>query len=110
MGLSGKLHTFSARGPVGRDGLMAKHTKISIETESLLIMRGRNSTRSWCPLCAAEGEMVALDSVGVISNLDQPALEQWLNSSALHRSQGADGSEQICLNSLLARLLNAKTS
>jgi hypothetical protein len=87
---------------------MAKPTKITVETDSLMIVRGRNSTRAWCPLCGAETEMVAIESVGVITNLDRPAVEEWLNSGALHRSQSADGSEQICLNSLLASVLNTK--
>jgi hypothetical protein len=81
---------------------MAKQTKITIETDSLLILRGRNTSRAWCRLCAAKGEMIALDNLGIISNLDRPALEEWLNSGELHRSQAADGSELICLDSLLA--------
>jgi hypothetical protein len=89
---------------------MAKPTKITIETDSLMIVRGRNSTRAWCPRCGAEAEMVALGSVGVITNLDQLALEAWLNSDALHRFRSSDGSEQICLNSLLARVLKTKIS
>jgi hypothetical protein len=89
---------------------MAKRTKITIETDSLLMLRGRNSRRAWCPLCAAEGEMIALENVGVISNLDRPALEEWLNSEVLHRSQAADGSEVICLNSLLARVRNKEST
>jgi hypothetical protein len=88
---------------------MAKQTRITIETDSLLILRGRNTSRAWCPLCAAEGEMIALDNLGILSNLDRPALEEWLNSGELHRSQAADGSELICLNSLLARVQNTKT-
>jgi hypothetical protein len=54
--------------------------------------------------------MVALENAGVISNLDRPALEEWLNSGNLHRSQAADGSVLICLNSLLARVQNTKIS
>jgi hypothetical protein len=88
---------------------MAKQTTITIETDSLLIFQGRNSKRAWCPECAAEGEMIALESVGVISNLEKPALEDWLNSGKLHRSQAADGSTLICLNSLLARVQNTKS-
>jgi len=89
---------------------MAKQTKITIETDSLLILRSRNSRREWCPLCAADGEMIALENAGVISNLDRPALEEWLNSGNLHRSQAADGSVLICLNSLLARVRNTQIS
>jgi len=88
---------------------MAKQTKITVETDSLLILRGRNSTRVWCPLCAAEGEMIALEDTGVISNLEKPALEEWLNSGELHGLPAADGSTLICLNSLLARVQKVKT-
>ena len=88
---------------------MAKHTKITIETDSLLILQGRNSRRAWCPLCAAEGEMIVLEDTRVISNLKPAALDEWLNSSQLHRLQGTDGSTLICLNSLLARVQNTNS-
>ncbi len=87
---------------------MAKQMKITIETDSLLIVRGQNSKRAWCPLCAADAEMIALENAGVVSNLDRPALGEWLNSGELHRSQAADGTALICLNSLVARMQNTK--
>src|SRR5215468_5434753 len=87
-----------------RKGFMAKQTKITIETDSLLILRGRSSRRAWCPQCDADAEMITLENVGVVSNLNRPDLEAWLNSGELHRSQAADGSVLVCLNSLLARL------
>jgi hypothetical protein len=87
---------------------MAKQTKITIETDSLLILRSRSSSRAWCPLCSAEGEMIALENVGLVSNLERPALEEWLNAGELHRLQAGDGSILICLNSLLARVQNTK--
>lgn len=88
---------------------MAKQTKITIETDSLLVLRGRSSTRFWCPQCGTDADMIALERVGVISNLDRHALEEWLNSGELHRSQAADGSVQVCLNSLLSRVQNTRT-
>jgi hypothetical protein len=51
---------------------MAKQTTITIETDSLLILRCRSSRLAWCPLCAAEGEVIALEEVGVISNYAGP--------------------------------------
>jgi hypothetical protein len=81
-----------------------------IETDSLLILQGHNAKAAWCPLCAAEGQMIALKDAGVISNLERPALEEWLNSGELHRSQAADGSEVVCLNSLLGRVRNTESS
>ena len=61
---------------------MVKQTKITIATDSLLVLRGRNSRPAWCPRCAAQGEMIALENTGVISNLERPALEEWLNSES----------------------------
>jgi hypothetical protein len=80
---------------------MPKQTKITIETDSLLVLRGRTSQRAWCPQCAAEVEMIRTEGVGVISNLAPREVEDWLESEATHRSQAADGSSLICLNSLL---------
>lgn len=99
----------SVRGLAQKAGFMAKQTKITIETDSLFIVRGRGSARVWCPLCQADAEMIALENVGVISNLDRPAVEKWFNSGELHRSQAADGSALVCLNSLLARVQNTRT-
>jgi len=89
---------------------MAKQTKITITTDSLLLFRGRSSTRARCRLCNGESEMIALESLQVISNLDRHALEEWVNSGELHRLQGEDGSTLVCLSSLLARVRNTKTS
>ncbi len=87
---------------------MAKQTKITIQTDSLLILRGQSSRRAWCPLCAAEVDMIALHNACVITNLEQAALEEWLNLGELHRSQAADGAEMICLNSLRGRVRNVR--
>ena len=88
---------------------MAKQTRITIETDSLLILRGRSSLRAWCSRCGAEAEMIALEETGVISNLERPELEEWLSSGELHRLQTAEGSTLICLNSLLARVQKTTT-
>jgi hypothetical protein len=90
---------------------MAKKTTIiTLETDSLLVLRGRSSTRAWCPRCAADVEMLALEDTGVVSNLSQSEVEEWLNSSQLHRLQGPDGSTLICLNSLISRVQNTTTT
>ena len=89
---------------------MTKQTRITIETDSLLILHGCTSDRAWCRHCEAEVGAIALKNVGVISNLERAALEEWLNSGELHRLQPAGGATSICLNSLLARVQNQKTS
>jgi hypothetical protein len=89
---------------------MAKQTKITIETDSLLILRGRTPLRARCQQCGAETEMIPLEGVGVISNLPPSEVEQWMESEDLHRSQAPDGGTLICLNSLLKRVQKSKTA
>ena len=86
---------------------MAKQRTIT-ETRSLLILQGQSSERAWCAQCAAESRVVALHEISVVSNLDRQALEEWLNSGEIHRLRSTDGSPAICLNSLLARVLNTE--
>jgi len=52
--------------------------------------------------------MIALENIGVISNLDKSALEVWMNSEELHRIRTVGGSTLICLASVLARVQNPK--
>jgi len=88
---------------------MAKHTKITIEFDSVLFLRGRRSLRAWCPECGAEGEMIRLDELGVVSNLAPPEAEVWIQSESLHQSKAADGAHLICLNSMLKRVSRTKS-
>jgi hypothetical protein len=87
---------------------MAMQTKITIETESLLVLQGQRSLRAWCPGCGSEVEMIPLDGVGVISNLTPPEVEAWIASEDLHHAKGANDALLICLNSMLKRVHKAK--
>jgi len=93
-----------------RARLMAKQTKITIETDSLLILCGRTPLRAWCQQCSGETEMILLEGVGVISNLLPSEVEAWIESEDLHRSQAPDGGQLICLNSLIKRVQKTKTA
>ena len=94
----------------GKKDHLAKRTRITVETDSLLIVRGLTSRRAWCDRCEAEVEIVAMKETGVMTNLDQAAIEEWLDSEDLHHLQSTDGSALICLNSLLARVQKTQTS
>ena len=89
---------------------MAKQTKLTIETDSLLVLRGRTLVRAWCPQCGGEVEVIPLEGVGVISNLLPPEVEAWIESDDLHRSQAPEGKTLICLNSLLKRVQKSKSA
>lgn len=83
---------------------MAKHTRIRIETDSLLVLRGRKPLRAWCSQCGAEAEMIPLSEVGVVSNLPSTEVQAWMESADLHHTRTTDGASLICLNSMLKRV------
>lgn len=89
---------------------MAKRTEITIERDSLLVLRGRKVLRAWCPGCGSESEMIPVDEVGVISNLPSREVEEWIQSDELHRLKAADGASMICLNSMLKRIRQTATA
>lgn len=83
---------------------MAKLTRITIETDSLLVLRGRKSLSAWCPQCGAEAEMISLSEVRIVSNLPYAEVQAWIESPDLHHAKTADGTALICLNSMLKRV------
>jgi len=83
---------------------MAKFTRITIETDSLLVLRGQAPVRAWCPQCGSEVEMIPLNDMGVVSNLPPAGVQAWLESPDLHHTTSADGASLICLNSMLKRI------
>jgi hypothetical protein len=83
---------------------MAKQTKITIETDSILVLRGRKPSRAWCADCGAEEEMIPLNDVGIVSNLPRLEVEAWMQAEDLHHSVTSDGVSLICLSSILNRL------
>jgi hypothetical protein len=89
---------------------MAKTTTITIETNSLLLIRASGSMHAWCPGCGMEVEVIRLSDLGALSDLEDAAIEQLLKSGVMHRPEGADGSSAICLNSLLAHQVGEKSA
>jgi len=88
---------------------VAKQTKITIETDSLLVLRGTVALRGWCRQCAAEAEVIPFDGIGVISNLPPSQVRAWLECEVIHHSQASDGTHLICLNSLLKHIQKSNT-
>jgi hypothetical protein len=97
---------FYRRAFAGRTkaGAMAKRTRITIETDSLLVLRGRKSLWAWCPQCGEEAAMIPLNDVGLVSNLPPLDVQEWMESPYLHHTKAAGGTDLICLNSMIKRV------
>jgi hypothetical protein len=79
--------------------VVVKTTRISIETESLLVVRRGKTIVTWCPACCAEVEAVEGDSLG--EGIPCALLREWLATGRLHFWGPEGGPVQICLPSLL---------
>jgi hypothetical protein len=97
------------QGSSNKAGGMSKETRTTIETSSLVVLKGRSLPRGWCPACGVNVEMIEITNAAVVSNLDSASIETWLNSERVHRLQAGDGSTLICLNSLLGENTKRET-
>jgi hypothetical protein len=84
-----------------------KRTEIIVETDQILVLRKARFTRGWCAECGREVEMVTLIDAITLSgeNALPPEPQAMLpgcgDSRGWHWSQAEDGTQLICLESLL---------
>ena len=74
-----------------------KTTRITVETENLLVVRRGKTIVTWCPACCADVEVMMLEGEDIPSSY----LRDWLATAKLHLWRPAEGSAQVCLPSLL---------
>jgi hypothetical protein len=84
---------------------MAKQITITIESNSVFVLRGRSSGRGWCRRCGTEGEQFKVAALGRGSSAGA-ALQHLIDSDAVRYEYTSDGSALICLNSLLVFMKN----
>ena len=78
-----------------------KTTKITVETETLVIVRHAKATRGWCPDCCAEVNVITLGDNAIADPSTTARIQEWLVAGKLHFRQPAAGPVQVCLTSLL---------
>jgi hypothetical protein len=76
--------------------MAVRTTKITIETEGLIVVRQAHAVVTWCPGCQAEVEVVLLGE-------ETAQLLGGLESGTLHMWRSPEGPAKICLPSLLQR-------
>lgn len=80
--------------------MTAKTTRITFETQTLLVVRRAKAVLAWCPGCRAEVDVITLDRDSLAEPVTAAQIREWRGTSALHFWQVADGPTQICLPSL----------
>jgi hypothetical protein len=82
-------------------GMVVKTTRITIETESLLLVRRGKTVVTWCPVCCAQAEAMTLEGDSLGEDIPSTLLRDWLAAGKLHVCSPNGGPAQICLKSLL---------
>jgi hypothetical protein len=82
---------------------MTAHNRveITIETERLLIIRRRRTFRAWCQECGCEVDMVSAGEAELPTGMAGQTLRDGAEARGWHIAQGRDGTEMVCLVSLL---------
>jgi hypothetical protein len=76
-----------------------KRMEVTVETDQVLIIRRRRSTRGWCGQCGREVEIVSLEDAAAIAGINGPLLHD-----EVERWHFCDVEEKwVCLESLLIR-------
>jgi len=81
--------------------VVVKTTRITIETESLLVVRRGKTIVTWCPVCCAEVEVMTVEGDRLGEGIPSALLRKWLATGKLHFWGPEEGPVQICLPSLL---------
>jgi hypothetical protein len=81
--------------------MVMKTTKITIETESLLVVHKGRTFETWCASCCAQTEAMALEGDSFCSEISSQLLRDWLAAGMVHLWITEGGQTLICLASLL---------
>jgi hypothetical protein len=80
---------------------MVRTTRITVETETLLIIRRAKADLAWCPECRAEVDAITLGNDSLAESISVAQIQEWFDTSKLHFWRSANRLPQICVPSLL---------
>ena len=81
-----------------------KRTEVTIETDRVVTIRRRRSTRVWCRECGRVVDAIGLEEAGSLSGMKQPMLRDQAGAAGWHICEGWDSEMLICLDSVLKSL------
>ena len=80
---------------------VVKTARITVETDTVIVVRRASTAPAWCPVCQAQVDAITLDKSSPAEPAAVAQIQSWLNSGKLHLWQQPNGPTQICLASLL---------
>lgn len=87
---------------------MIRRTRVTIQTERLLMMSSSRSLYSLCEACGDEVRMVTVDQAAALTRVYSREIYREVEAGKLHFTEATQGSLLICLNSLNGSNLKLK--
>ncbi len=84
---------------------MLKTTRITVETDTLMVIRRARAVLAWCPNCRAEVNVINLTTESLANAATTAQFQHWLDTGKLHLWQPANGPSYRNSNT---RLLSAR--
>jgi hypothetical protein len=81
--------------------MVQRTTRITVETDTFLVVRRAKASLAWCPECGAEVDAITLTPESFEEPTTATQVEQWLGTGRLHLWHTSGGAVQICVPSLL---------
>jgi len=81
--------------------MAVKTTRITVERDTIVVVRNAKADRGWCELCGAEVEVISLESDGLAAVLRANETERWIEAVKLHVLREPGRPSRVCLGSLL---------
>ena len=75
-------------------------TKITVESERIIISRRQPAASAWCAACRAKTQMLNPEEAAAIAAVTPRTIYRWVEAGKLHFTESPDGGLLICINSL----------
>jgi hypothetical protein len=77
-----------------------KRTRITVETERLLLIRRRQSLFAVCKACGDEVRLVNVEDASAVAGVSALSIYRLVESGTLHHAETASGELLVCAESL----------
>jgi hypothetical protein len=81
--------------------MVQRTTRITVETDSFLVVRRAKADLGWCPDCCAEVDVITVTRDSISDPATAAQVEGWLHTSNLHFWRSPEGTVHVCVTSLL---------
>lgn len=77
-----------------------RRTRITIETDEIVLARTFVRPAAWCQKCQIQTSMVTLTQAALLRHVNESTIQDWIRSGQVHMIETSDAGVMICITSL----------